>query len=374
MPRTAAGRRERLAELRAQRELAVHGAQVEEDADAQHGFRVGQRRPVAKMREPIRDRLSPLVRGRHHLTRAVRIAAGVEPVADDACQCREIRRRCRRCVVGVHEPVVLVGLAGSVRRAPASRRRATHTGAGEGPSRCSARPSSRRVTASLSVVSTFGTCSARMPEATSNSNRRGICGRSRPEPRPKLAFWTCAARYSGCRVCSVMRSRVVTMPNDASVARERQVMDPAADHREDAFEHRARGIERQRVVRHDRRYGFGRVASLREHAVAQVAVGHDAAHLLALGDEQRGNSVLRHRACRRCDRGFRGRDDQLAARELAHRRHEQRLAGRVARLRSPRSSRSSMLRMKNVSNPGERERSSSSAVRGRLQTRQSSIA
>jgi len=130
------------------------------------------------------------------------------------------------------------------------------------------------------------------------------------------------------------------------VARQRKVVDAASRHREDSLQHRARRVERERLRGHDGGHRLGRVAPLREHPVAQVAVGDDPADPVAVVDEQRRNAVLRHgaRGLGDCRRGR--HRDRRAADQLGHGRHEQGLPAEELRGCAAEMSRSSRLRMK----------------------------
>jgi len=97
----AAALAQRLADPRGEREVAADGAQVEKDADAQHGLGVRHARPVREMLQPAGQGPTPFVGGRHDLAGAVGIAAGIEAVADELRELPEIFIGPGRCIVGV---------------------------------------------------------------------------------------------------------------------------------------------------------------------------------------------------------------------------------------------------------------------------------
>ena len=92
--------------------FASDGAQVEHDRGQHLRLRVGLGDPTGKVVAPDPHGLTPARIGRHHVTRAIEIRAGVQTVRDKLCQCREIRHIGIRQTVIQHQAIVLVRYAG----------------------------------------------------------------------------------------------------------------------------------------------------------------------------------------------------------------------------------------------------------------------
>ena len=74
-----------------QRVVAVHGTHVEERLGVEQRVRLGLVDPAAEVRSPCGHRNPPPGIARHHVSRAARVAARLEPGDDALRQRREVR-------------------------------------------------------------------------------------------------------------------------------------------------------------------------------------------------------------------------------------------------------------------------------------------
>ena len=318
-----------------QRGIAVHGAQVEEHAGEHQRLGLGRAGPAPEQAAPGGDRLPPGVGARHHLARAVDVAAGVEPVVDEAGEFAEVAAvRAGVVAVGHDQGVVLVGARGLLLPGLAAGR---HPHIGHG------RRAERRL-GQLQQPDGGGIGDGRHHLA-----RGAGAGVGGHQVAQQLGHGLHAAGQAGHVLLAVQRGGQVhgragqallqvgvRDEADGLVAIEhRHVVDAVAGHGQQRLEGRRVGLRHLQPGRGDGLHRQGRVGADGEHAVAQVAVGGDAAQPAAGVDQQHRGHAMRAHARRGLGHRGAGADrDRRVAQQAAQRLRHQRGVG-VARSLAP---------------------------------------
>ena len=303
--------------------LPVHGAQIKEHTGQHEGLGVGLLRPLPEVAVPALQGLAPVGVGGHDIARAVDVATGIQPVAGPAGQGTEVFAVLGLVVARIeHQTVVLVGLG---RLLAARLRPCRHPHVRNGR-----RPQHLFAQFQQAAGQGIGHRGHHLPRAV---GRRTRCCQVLLQ-MPDLGTAALQAFQRGLLTNlagkeyrrSAVPLRQVSGGDDAQhilAIRHGDVVDVVPRHEQQGIEGGLVRLHRERGQGGNVHHRALWVQPCRQHAVAQVAVGHQTKEHPIGPNEHRRRALLAHALRGFLNGAFRRQQQRRAAQQLAHGRGQQ---------------------------------------------------